>query len=457
MKNTQETIVNYLKNYGFIYPSSEIYNGLANAWDYGPLGSLLKNNLKQALLKHFVFTKANMVLVDTSIILNANVWKASGHLDNFSDPLIDCKKCQSRYRVDKLLNEKLNVNTAENTSLNEFEEIIAKNRILCPTCNSFDWTNVRQFNLMFKTYQGVTENQLNTLYLRPETAQGIFINFKNIVRSQRMKIPFGVAQIGKAFRNEITPGNFIFRTREFEQMEIEFFVQEKDAANYFEYFKKEIDGFLTEVLKIKPENKQVYEHPREELSHYSKRTIDYQFNFPHGFSELWGLANRSNYDLGVHQNFSTKKLTYLDPQTNEEYLPYVIEPSVGIERLFYALICNAYEVQKIDENDSREILRIPHQVAPYQIAVFPLVNKLNQKAKEVYEDLLKQNYRIIFDSSGSIGKRYRRMDAIGTPYCITIDFETIEKQTVTIRDRDSMQQIKIQLKDLNKILEEKLK
>lgn len=457
MKHSQDTIINYLKNYGFVYASSEIYNGLANSWDYGPLGSLLKNNLKQELLKHFVFSKPNMVLVDSSIILNPEVWKASGHLGNFSDPLIDCKNCQSRFRVDKLIGEKLKINVAENTSHDEFQKIIETNHLTCPTCSQFNWTNVRQFNLMFKTFQGVTEDQLSTLYLRPETAQGIFINFKNILRSQRLKIPFGVAQIGKAFRNEITPGNFIFRTREFEQMEIEFFTTELDAATHFDFFKNEIEKFLTNVLKFKPENKKIHEHPANELSHYSKKTIDFQFAFPHGFSELWGLANRSNYDLSVHQKFSGKNMTYLDSQKNIEFIPWVIEPSVGIERLFYALICNSYELEKIEENNFREVLKIPSYLAPYQVAVFPLVNKLNENAKAIYQELLDNGFRVIFDTSGSIGKRYRRMDAIGTPFCVTVDFETISEQKITIRERDSMKQIRIFLKDLTKTLAEKLK
>lgn len=457
MKHSQDTIINYLKNYGFVYASSEIYNGLANSWDYGPLGSLLKNNLKQELLKHFVFSKPNMVLVDSSIILNPEVWKASGHLSNFSDPLIDCKNCQSRFRVDKLIGEKLKINVAENTSHDEFKKIIETNHLACPTCNQFNWTNVRQFNLMFKTFQGVTEDQLSTLYLRPETAQGIFINFKNIVRSQRLKIPFGVAQIGKAFRNEITPGNFIFRTREFEQMEIEFFTTKLDATTHFDFFKNEIEKFLTNVLNFKPENKKIHEHPANELSHYSKKTIDFQFAFPHGFSELWGLANRSDYDLSVHQKFSGKNMTYLDSQKNTEFIPWVIEPSVGIERLFYALICNSYELEKIEENNFREVLKIPSYLAPYQVAVFPLVNKLNENAKAIYQELLDNGFRVIFDTSGSIGKRYRRMDAIGTPFCVTVDFETISEQKITIRERDSMKQTRIFLKDLTKTLAEKLK
>lgn len=453
MNINQETLVNYLKNYGFVYPNSEIYNGLANAWDYGPLGAVLKNNLKQELLKFFVFSQPNMSLVDTSIILNSSVWQASGHITNFSDPLVDCKKCKSRFRADKLL-ETYGVNVAENTPNEAIENQLIQKQVACPNCKSQEWTKVRKFNLMFKTFQGVTEDNLNTLYLRPETAQGIFVNFKNIIRTQRYQLPFGVAQIGKAFRNEITPGNFIFRTREFEQMEIEYFVNEKDALNVFDSFKDRISYFLLNVLQIKKENLKIHEHPQDELSHYSKKTIDFEFNFPHGFGELWGLAYRGDYDLNAHENLSKKNLKYRDFQTNEEFLPHVIEPSVGIERLFYALVANSYCIETLANNDTREVLKVPKRLAPYEIAVLPLINKLSQKAQEIFNHLLNRGFRTTFDSSGTIGKRYRRMDAIGTPYCLTIDFDTLEKQTVTIRDRDSMQQETI---PLDKIVETLIK
>lgn len=448
----QELIVNFLKNYGFIYPNSEIYNGLSNAWDYGPLGAVLKNKIKSQLLKYFVNSKPNMVLIDSSIILNSEIWKASGHLLNFSDPLIDCKNCKNRFRADKLLQEKTDILISENSSIDEIEKALIKNNILCPLCNSKKWTKVRKFNLMFKTFQGVTEDNQNTLYLRPETAQGIFINFKNIVRTQRMKLPFGVAQIGKSFRNEITPGNFIFRTREFEQMEIEYFTAATDAEFTFKNFQKSIYDFLIKVLNFNIDSIRIKEHKKDELSHYSKKTIDFEFKFPHGFSELWGLAYRGDYDLKNHQAVSGKKLTYLDPNTNEDFLPHVIEPSVGIERLFYALITNCYKVEKISENDSREVLKIPKNLAPYQMSILPLVGKLNDNAFALYQQLLENGYNCAFDSSGSIGKRYRRMDAVGTPYCITIDFDTIEKREITIRERDSMKQEKIKLKDLPKWL-----
>ncbi|WP_027124052.1 glycine--tRNA ligase [Mycoplasmoides pirum] len=447
MINNQETIVNYLKKYGFVYQNSEIYNGLSNAWDYGPLGSLLKNNIKQELLNYFIFSEPNMTILDSSILLNSDVWKASGHLDNFSDPLIDCKNCKNRFRADKLLEEK-GIKISENIENNVIDELILKNKINCLKCNKNEWTKVRKFNLMFKTFKGVTEDNLNTLYLRPETAQGIFINFKNILRTQRMQLPFGVGQIGKAFRNEITPGNFIFRTREFEQMEIEYFTNQKNAINDFEIFKNKIFEFLTNNLNIDKDNLKIVEHKKDELAHYSKKTIDFEFNFPHGFGELWGLAHRGTYDLGAHEKFSKKNLKYFDSHENKEFLPDVIEPSVGIERLFYAIICNSYVVEKINDNDERELLRIPNKLAPYKVAILPLTNKLNDYAKKIYLDLLKSGIYCVFDTSGSIGKRYRRMDAIGTPYCITIDFETIENNLATIRYRDTMKQDKISLTNL---------
>ncbi|WP_033159768.1 glycine--tRNA ligase [Mycoplasmoides alvi] len=463
MEKNQETIVNYLKKHGFVYQNSEIYNGLSNAWDYGPLGAILKNNLKQLLIKHFVFSEPNMTFLDSSIILNANVWKASGHLDNFSDPLIDCKNCKNRFRVDKLCEEQKKIIISENLNNDLLDKIVLENGIHCPICKKKDWTNVRKFNLMFKTFQGVTEDSLNTLYLRPETAQGIFINFKNILRTQRMKIPFGVGQIGKVFRNEITPGNFIFRTREFEQMEIEYFTTQTNALNDFEFFKNKIYLFLTEILKIKKENLRIYNHNKDQLSHYSKKTIDFEFNFPHGFGELWGLAHRGTYDLNAHENLSKKNLKYQDPLSNDQFIPDVIEPSVGIERLLYALICNSYSIEDINNNsnnnsddDKREVLKIPFCLSPYTVAVFPLVKKLDSFAENIYLKLLKNGFFAFFDKSGSIGKRYRRMDAIGTPFCVTIDFDTEKKQLITIRHRDTMKQEQIGIDNLITFLKNKL-
>lgn len=443
----QEIIINFLKNYGFVYQNSEIYNGLANAWDYGHLGAILKNNLKQKLLNYFVFSNPNMTLLDSSIILNPLVWEASGHLNNFSDPLIDCKNCKNRFRADKLL-EQNNIHVSDNTSIENIEKEIYLNHIKCPNCQKNNWTNVRKFNLMYKTYQGVTEENLNTLYLRPETAQGIFINFKNIARTQRLSIPFGVAQIGKSFRNEITPGNFIFRTREFEQMEIEYFVKAENALNTFNMFQNKIQNFLIHHLNIKQFNLKIYEHPKNELSHYATKTVDFEFKFPHGFDELWGLSYRSDFDLKAHEIKSKKNLKYFDTQTNQEYLPHIIEPSVGIERLFYAIISNSYCIEKLSDGKEREILKLPISLSPYKFAILPLTNKLNNYAEKLYTDLLNKGYICYYDSSGSIGKRYRRMDAIGTPYCLTIDFDTIENNTVTIRNRDTMNQEKINLDQL---------
>ena len=455
MNKKQEDIVNYLKKYGFVYQNSEIYNGLSNAWDYGPLGSILKNNIKQLWMKHFIFSQANMTLLDSSIILNSNVWKASGHLDNFSDPLIDCKNCKNRFRADKLLENQNEIFINENLDTTILDKIIRENNIICPNCNQNNWTNVRRFNLMFKTFQGVAEDNLNTLYLRPETAQGIFINFKNILRTQRMKLPFGVGQIGKAFRNEITPGNFIFRTREFEQMEIEYFTTTENVLRDFDFFKDKIYIFLTKVLKFKEENLHIKEHDKNQLSHYSKRTIDFEFNFPHGFGELWGLAHRGIYDLTAHENLSKKNLKFLT-EDNYEFIPDVIEPSVGVERLLYAIITNCYVVEKINENDERELLKIPNKLAPYFVAVFPLVKKLTPLAENLYKKLLNDGFSVIFDVNGSIGKRYRRMDAIGTPFCITVDFDTEKDQTVTIRYRDTMKQEKININEITIFLKNKL-
>ncbi len=452
MKYTQEQIVNYLKNYGFVFQSSEIYNGLANAWDYGPLGVLLKQNIKNLWWNEFVTKQSNVVGLDSSIILNPNVWKASGHLSNFSDPLIDCKKCKSRFRADKLIEQNVkNANVGDNTPFEELERIIKDNNIKCPNCGGLDWTGIRKFNLMFKTFQGVTEDTTSTLYLRPETAQGIFINFMNVQRSLRMKVPFGIGQIGKAFRNEITPGNFIFRTREFEQMELEYFCVPSESEKDFEFWLSSIQNFLFNTLKLSKDNIRMYEHPKDDLSHYSKRTVDFEFNFPHGFGELWGIANRTDFDLKSHMEVSKANLMYLDPKTNEKYIPYVIEPSVGVERLLYAIICNFYEVEQL-EKDTREVLRLPIVLAPYKAAVLPLTNKLNDQAKEVLDVLLKDSISCTFDTSGSIGKRYRRQDAIGTPFCITFDFDSIENKDVTIRYRDSMKQERIKISELSNFI-----
>lgn len=447
-KISQDIIMNHLKNYGFVYQNSEIYGGLSNAWDFGPLGALVKNSLKNLWINHFVISEPNVYLIDTNIILNSDVWKASGHVSNFSDPLIDCKKCKNRFRVDKLIEqfslEKIN----ESTPSNRLEEIIKKENIKCPNCKEHDWTGIRKFNLMFETSIGVVDDKKNSVFLRPETAQGIFINFKNVQRTQRSKIPFGIAQIGKSFRNEITPSNFIFRTREFEQMEIEYFVREENEDKVFSSYQKKIESFLFDILNIKKENIFIENYSKDEIAHYSKKTIDFFYNFPHGKSELWGLANRGTYDLNQHEMNSKKDLHYLDSLNNEKFIPSVIEPSVGVERLLYALFLDYYDEEKL-ENDSRVIMRFPENLSPYKFAILPLTNKLNDFGNKLFKELLSKNISTIFDSSGSIGKRYRRQDAIGTPYCITIDFDSENDNSVTIRERDSMKQIRKKFNEIN--------
>lgn len=452
-KFNQEVIVNHLKNYGFVFSSSEIYNGLANAWDYGPLGVNLKNNLKKLWWKEFITKDKNLVGLDSMILLNPMVWEASGHLSNFSDPLIDCKKCKSRFRADKLIEQKNpDLQVCEKTTNLEIQKYLKDLDIRCPQCQSFDWTEVRSFNLMFKTFQGVVENKTAEIYLRPETAQGIFINFKNVQRVTRKKIPFGIGQIGKSFRNEITPGNFIFRTREFEQMEIEFFCKAESAYEWFDFFLAKINTFLTKILNISSANLKIKEHSKEELSHYSKKTIDYIYCFPHGWSELWGLAYRTDYDLKTHEDHSKKDLNYFDSETNQKFIPHVIEPSVGVERLLYALCCSCYDQELLPNDEKREILHFNFAVAPYKFAILPLTNKLVDKANEVYELLLNFGIDCNYDGSGSIGKRYRRQDAIGTPYCLTIDFDSLDKNTISIRERDSMSQVRINVSDLTSLI-----
>lgn len=458
MKIKQEELVNHLKNTGFVFSGSEIYGGLANSWDYGPLGVLLKNNIKKLWNDFFVIKDPNCYSLDSAIILNKNVWKASGHLDKFSDPLIDCKNCKSRFRADKLIEQKEpNLNISEHLSNDEFKKLFKKYDIHCPLCNKQEWTDVRNFNLMFKTFQGVTEDNLNTLYLRPETAQGIFINFKNVQRTMRAKLPFGIGQIGKSFRNEITPGNFIFRTREFEQMELEYFTFPESSDKLMEDMLKKIKLFLNSICKIKDENLNWHEQTKDELAHYSKRSVDVQYNFPHGMSELWGIANRGNYDLMQHMNSSKEDLSYLDQDINKKIIPCVIEPSVGVERLFYALCLEAYELQELEDGE-RIVMHFPNWISPIKLAILPLTNKLNEHAKNIYDKLIKEiNGKITYDSSGSIGRRYRRQDSIGTPFCLTVDFDTIEKNIVTIRNRDTMKQIKLNINDVSEYINENIK
>ena len=450
-----DKLVALCKGRGFIFAGSEIYGGLANTWDYGPLGVELKNNVKRAWWKKFVQENTLNTGLDSAILMNPNVWVASGHVGGFSDPLMDCKSCKTRHRADNLIEDyiarkKLDV-TIAGWSNEKMEKYIAENSIVCPNCGKCDFTGVRQFNLMFKTFQGVTEDSTNTVYLRPETAQGIFVNFLNVQRTSRMKVPFGIAQIGKSFRNEITPGNFIFRVREFEQMELEFFCKPGTDLEWFGYWKEFCKNWLL-GLGIREENLKLRDHDPEELSHYSNATTDFEFKFPFGWGELWGIADRTDFDLNAHAKVSGKNLEYTDPNTNEKYVPYVIEPSLGVERMVLALLCNAYEEQELEGGDSRVVMHFHPAIAPYKVAVLPLQKKaLGEKSEEIYRNLSKK-FSATYDESASIGKRYRRQDEIGTPYCVTVDFETLEDNCVTVRERDSMQQERISLDELEDYL-----
>ena len=446
-----DKLVALCKGRGYIFPGSEIYGGLANTWDYGPLGVELEKNIKEAWWKKFVTENPLNVGVDCAILMNPTVWEASGHIGGFSDPLMDCKNCKSRHRADTLIEDyiaknNLDVKIAGWTN-EQMEKYIQDKQIKCPICGTSNFTGVRQFNLMFKTFQGVTEDTANTLYLRPETAQGIFVNFANVVRSTRSRIPFGIAQIGKSFRNEITPGNFIFRVREFEQMELEFFCEPGTDLEWFAYWKKFCHDWLLE-LGIKEDKLKLRDHDPEELSHYSNATTDFEYLFPFGWGELWGIADRTDFDLKAHMNKSGKSLEYTDPMTNKRYVPYCIEPSVGVGRLLLAFLCNAYEEEELEGGDTRVVLRLHHQLAPYKVAVLPLQKQLNDKASELYRALCKK-FPTTFDTSASIGKRYRRQDEIGTPYCITVDFDTLENDTVTVRERDTMKQERVAIADLD--------
>ncbi len=442
-------VVAHMKNSGFVYQGSEIYGGLANTWDFGPLGVELKNNIKNAWWKRFIQESVHNVGIQSAILMNPNVWVASGHVGGFSDPLMDCKACKSRFRADQLIEETTNgeVNPA-GMSNEEMETFIRERGIACPKCGAHDFTSIRQFNLMFKTFQGVLEDAKSTIYLRPETAQGIFVNFKNVQRTMRKKLPFGVGQIGKSFRNEITPGNFIFRTREFEQMELEFFCKPGTDLEWFEYYCNACVGFLKD-LGLKEENIRLRAHEQEELAHYSNGTSDIEYNFAHpiGWGELWGIADRTDFDLKAHQDTSKQSLEYFDQETNEKYIPYVIEPSVGVERLLLAVMCEAYTEEKVGENDTRLVLKLHPNLAPYKAAVLPLSKKLSEEAMDVFA-LLAKNFSTTFDDAQSIGKRYRRQDSIGTPYCVTVDFDTANDGCVTVRDRDTMEQERVAIQDL---------
>ncbi len=447
---TMNELVSLAKSRGFVYPGSEIYGGLANSWDYGPYGVELKNNIKKIWWAHFVQNREDVVGLDSAIIMNREIWNASGHLSGFSDPLIDCKECKNRFRADHLVEEYSKQNNVDikpdAMSNQELVEFIKDNNIACPNCKSHNFTDIRQFNLMFKTFQGVTEDTSTELFLRPETCQGIFVNFKNIARTSRQQVPFGVAQIGKVFRNEITPGNFIYRIREFEQMELEYFCKPNQDQEYYEFFKNDCMEFLKKY-GIKQENLRLREHDKEELSHYSSGTSDIEYNFPFGWGELWGIACRTDFDLSKHMEYSKEDLRYQDPITNEKYVPYVVEPSVGVDRLFLTFLADAFEVQELEDGSTRNILHLHPDLAPVKVAVLPLTKKLNDKAKEVFNDL-KVALNCEYDEKGNIGKRYRRQDEIGTPYCITVDFDTLEDNTVTVRNRDTMQQERVAIDNL---------
>lgn len=465
LKNNEKVmdkIVDLCKSKGFVYPGSEIYGGLANTWDYGPLGVELKNNIKKAWLKKFVQENKYNVGLDSAILMNPQTWVASGHIGGFSDPLMDCKECKTRHRADNLIEDFDGTNVAGWTN-QQMTDYISEHQICCPNCGKSNFTDIRQFNLMFKTFQGVTEDTKSELYLRPETAQGIFVNFANIQRTTRKKVPFGVAQVGKSFRNEITPGNFIFRVREFEQMELEFFCKPGTDLEWFSYWRSFCKNFLLS-LGLKEENIRLRDHSPEELCFYSKATTDFEYLFPFGWGELWGVADRTDYDLTQHIKTSGKSLEYFDPETNEKYIPYVIEPSLGVERLFLSIVTEAYdeeELTSVDKNgnekkETRTVMHFHPALAPYKAAVLPLVKKLTPKAEEVYE-MLSKKFMVDFDETGTIGKRYRRQDEIGTPFCITYDFDTLEKDNcVTVRDRDTMQQERVAIDKLVEYLEAKM-
>ncbi len=458
-KVTMDKLVALCKNRGFIFPGSEIYGGLANAWDYGPLGVEYKNNVKRAWWRKFVQECPYNVGMDSAILMNPETWVASGHVGNFNDPLMDCKACKARFRADKLIEDYAFQHNLEDVhpdgwTNEQMFDYINEHDIVCPECGKKDFTTIRKFNMMFKTYQGVNEDTAAELYLRPETAQGIFVNFKNVQRSMRKKIPFGIAQIGKSFRNEITPGNFTFRTREFEQMELEFFCEPGKDIEWYNYWKEYCRKFLLS-LGMREENMRLREHDQAELSHYSNGTTDIEYLFPFGWGELWGVADRTDYDLLAHANHSGEKMEYQDPFTSEKYVPYCIEPSLGADRVALAFLCDAYDEEELESGDVRNVLHLHPALAPFKAAVLPLQKKLGDKAREVYA-MLSKHFRIDYDDAGAIGRRYRRQDEIGTPLCITVDFDTLEDDTVTVRDRDSMQQIRLCIDELCSYIESKI-
>ena len=457
-EKSMDKIVNLCKSRGYIYPGSEIYGGLANSWDYGPLGVEFKNNVKKAWMKKFIQENKYNVGLDAAILMNPETWVASGHVGGFSDPLIDCKSCKTRHRADKLIEDWLKENNKEEVvdgwSDEKMVDFIHENGIKCPDCGASNFTSIRKFNLMFKTFQGVTEDTKSELYLRPETAQGIFVNFKNVLRTTRRKLPMGIGQVGKSFRNEITPGNFLFRIREFEQMELEFFCKPGTDMEWFKYWRAFCKDWLLS-LGMNEESLRLRDHSPEELCFYSKGTTDIEFKFPFGWGELWGIADRTDYDLKQHMEHSKEDFTYLDQETGEKFIPHCVEPSLGCDRVALAFLCNAYDEEEIAEGDTRTVLHLHPALAPYKVAVLPLSKKLSPKAEEIYTNLSKK-YMCEYDEAGSIGKRYRREDEIGTPYCITIDFETENDNSVTIRDRDTMEQVRVKIDDLEKWIDEKI-
>ena len=453
VKIEMEKLIAHAKSQGFVYQGSEIYDGLANTWDYGPLGVQLKNNIKNAWWKRFIQESIYNVGIDSAIFMNPKVWMASGHIGNFNDPLIDCKQCKTRHRADKLIEDFDSEVHADGMTPEELMAYIKEHNVPCPHCGSHDFTDIRKFELMFETSMGVVSDAKNTVYLRPETAQGIFVNFKNVQRTSRKKVPFGIGQIGKSFRNEITPGNFIFRTREFEQMELEFFTKPDTDLEWFEYWRSECMKFLTDI-GLKPENLRFRDHDQKELSFYSKATTDIEFLYPFGWGELWGIADRTDYDLKRHMEYSKKDLSYLDPNTNEKYVPFVVERSVGADRLFLSVIADAYDEEDL-ENDSRIVMHFHPALAPVKAAILPLTKKQSNEAEAIYRDLCK-DFNCEYDAAGKIGKRYRRQDAIGTPLCITIDFDTASDQSVTVRDRDTMEQVRISISELKDYISKKI-
>ncbi len=455
MSITMEKLVNYAKNYGFVFQGSEIYGGLANTWDYGPLGVELKNNLKNLWWRRFVQESPYNVGLDSAILMNRQTWEASGHVDSFTDPLIDCKQCKARHRADHLIEEHDDSIDADAFSIEEMEAFINEAGISCPSCGAKDFTPIRQFNLMFETQLGVVDDKSQSVFLRPETAQGIFVNFKNVQRTSRMQVPFGISQIGKSFRNEITPKNFIFRTREFEQMELEFFCKPGSEQEWFAYWKDASLQWLLDI-GISRENLRLDDHEPHQLSHYSDATTDIQYAYPFGFDELWGIASRTDFDLSAHQAHSGESLEYQDPVTNEKYIPYVIEPSLGVERLFLAVLSDAYEEETLESGESRETLRLHPALAPYKAAVFPLIKKKHRETAQKLHAELAKHLNVLYDEAGKIGRRYRRQDAIGTPLTVTVDHQSEEDGTVTVRDRDSMEQTRVHTDDLVEYLKRRV-